>query len=465
MTPLLSVLLPVWLAAPPPGVVTRMLPEGAEGGAVLVATGRGLYRNAGQGWDLVLARGAVHDLVGLRGGWLAAAADGLYEAVGDRVRAHALGAGARARSLAVAADGGVWAATDAGLYARAAGERDFTLDVRLPAGPIRAVRAVGEHVWIARNGELWTRDADGAWRARVRGLGPGWWELVGAAATRFGVLLAVPRGLWRVEGDEVRRIEHAGGDLHALAIADGTVWLASARGLLRTSLDRLGSGVPELVVEGEAFDAVQDAGGLLVMTRSGVARLPLQSARRPLAYRRPRVDPSALQRAVIAYQGLSPSRMRRLAARARQTAWWPQLRLNASWDLDRARDADRDQTFSSGAVRQLRDSARERDTNFGLDLQLTWNLARLAEPDDLLAISRERRELVELRDQVLERVNRLYFERRRVLEERAAAAPEEQRALALRAEELSAQLDGWTGGLFSRLETSADSPQNEGNHP
>ena len=52
MTPLLSVLLPVWLAAPPPGVVTRVLPEGPEGGAVLVATGRGLYRNAGQGWDL-----------------------------------------------------------------------------------------------------------------------------------------------------------------------------------------------------------------------------------------------------------------------------------------------------------------------------------------------------------------------------------------------------------------------------
>ncbi len=116
-------------------------------------------------------------------------------------------------------------------------------------------------------------------------------------------------------------------------------------------------------------------------------------------------------------------------------------------------------------MHQLRDSSRERDTNFGLDLQLTWDLARLAEPDDLLAISRERRELVELRDQVLERVNRLYFERRRVLEERAAAAPEEQRALALRAEELSAQLDGWTGGLFSRLETTSDSPRNEGNQP
>jgi hypothetical protein len=52
-----------------------------------------------------------------------------------------------------------------------------------------------------------------------------------------------------------------------------------------------------------------------------------------------------------------------------------------------------------------------------------------------------------------------------VLEERAAAAPEEQRALALRAQELSAQLDGWTGGLFSRLEASADSPQNEGSQP
>ena len=100
------------------------------------------------------------------------------------------------------------------------------------------------------------------------------------------------------------------------------------------------------------------------------------------------------------------------------------------------------------------DSARERDTSVGLDLQLTWDLARFGEPDELLSISRERRELVELRDQVLERVNRLYYERRRVLEERGAAAPDQARALALRAEELAAQLDGWTGGQFSRLEAS-----------
>jgi hypothetical protein len=465
---LLGVLLPVWLAAPPPGAATRLV---ALDNGLLAATERGLYRSAGRGWSLVLARGAVSDLVGLRGGWLAAAGGGLYEATRGAVRARALGAGARARSLAVDGDGSIWVATEAGLYARRTGDTDFTLDTKLPAGAVHAVRATGTQVWIARDGELWSRRGDGSWRARLRGLGPGWWELVGAVPLPSGTLLAVPRGLWRVEGEEARRIEHAGGELRAIVAANGAVWLASTRGVLRTPLERLGSGVPELVVEGEAFDAIPDVDTLLVMTRSGVARLPLSRARQPLArpsllppgYRAARVDPLDLQRAVISYQGLSPSHMRRLAERARRTAWWPEVRLSAAWDRDRARDEDRDETFTSGALRKLRDSARERDSSLGIDVQLSWDLPRLTDPDDLLAISRERRELVELRDQVLERVNRLYFERRRVLQEHAAAEPDAARALSLRAQELGAQLDGWTGGQFSRLE--ATSPPNPRSKP
>lgn len=452
---LLRVLLPVWLAAPPPGTATRLLPEEA---GVLAGTERGLYRNAGRGWDLVLARGAVRDLVSLREGWLAAAEGGLYEGGRSALRLHALGAGAHAHSVAAAADGRAWAATEAGLYARPAGAEDFALDTRLPAGPVQAVRVTGERVWIARDGELWVREADGSWSARLRGLAPGWWELVGAAAVPSGVLLAVPQGVWRVGDHDERRFESAAGELHALAVADSTAWLASSRGLFRTPLERLGSGVPEQVLEAEAFDVVPDSGALLVVTRSGVARLPPQPVVRALSYQRPRVDPLEVQRAVIAYQGLSPSLMRRLAERARATAWWPQVRLSAGWDREQARDADRDEAFTSGALHQLHDSARQSGSSVGLDLQFTWDLARIAEPDDGIAISRERRELVELRDQVLERVNRLYFERQRVLEEQAAAAPDQERALSLRAQELASQLDGWSGGQFSRLEASSSPP-------
>jgi hypothetical protein len=65
---------------------------------------------------------------------------------------------------------------------------------------------------------------------------------------------------------------------------------------------------------------------------------------------------------------------------------------------------------------------------------------------------------VTLRDQVLERVNHLYFQRLRVLAQLDAldAADAAKRTeLELDAAEISAQLDAWSGGLFSRLETNS----------
>ena len=64
-----------------------------------------------------------------------------------------------------------------------------------------------------------------------------------------------------------------------------------------------------------------------------------------------------------------------------------------------------------------------------------WELEDLALPDNALAVSRERRLVVSLRDQVLERVNHLYFQRVRLLGELAALPGEaaaKQRELELR---------------------------------
>jgi hypothetical protein len=105
-------------------------------------------------------------------------------------------------------------------------------------------------------------------------------------------------------------------------------------------------------------------------------------------------------------------------------------------------------------VRDLFDRDSGRSQGLELDLQLTWELSRLADPGQALSISRERRQLIELRDQVLERVNRLYFERLRLLARLSALTPEqreEQGELELRVDELAAHLDAWTGGMFSKL--------------
>ncbi len=132
------------------------------------------------------------------------------------------------------------------------------------------------------------------------------------------------------------------------------------------------------------------------------------------------------------------------------------MRTSLSLDRDRDRAWEHDQTFSSGGVRDLFDRDSGRSRGLGLDVQLTWELSRLADPAQALSISRERRELIELRDQVLERVNRLYFERRRVLAQLdREPQPADAGSLEIKAHELAAQLDAWTGGLFSRLDASS----------
>jgi hypothetical protein len=65
-------------------------------------------------------------------------------------------------------------------------------------------------------------------------------------------------------------------------------------------------------------------------------------------------------------------------------------------------------------------------------------------------VSREARLVIQLRDDVLDEVNQLYFERQRVLASLDAPPPDVPVALLrLRAAELASGLDAWTGGWFS----------------
>ena len=60
--------------------------------------------------------------------------------------------------------------------------------------------------------------------------------------------------------------------------------------------------------------------------------------------------------------------------------------------------------------------------------------------------------MVQLRDEILEDVTRLYFERKRLLAELSETRPEDTQKLRekrLRVEELTAHIDALTGGRFS----------------
>lgn len=450
---------PVHVSGLPPGSPVRLLPTPR---GVLLGSDRGLYRREDAGWALVMGRGGVRDLArGTRETWIAAGA-GLFvwpdhSAVPVPV---GLGAGARVGSVAVDGEGRVFAGTEVGLFAREPGARTFRRDHALPAGTVAGVRAAGGSVWAATRGRLWVREAGGRFEPRLRRLAEGWWELRGAAETADEVWLAVPRGLWRVGPAGPRALELPLGELRALLITGEVAWVASERGLFGLTLASTAApAVPEL--GGDAFDLALDGDRLLVALERGLLAVPLARAATPLIAEPggsdlPALELPVLHRAVLAYQGLGPSRINGVEERARRAALLPEVRMAFALGREREQDRDLDQVFTSGALRELSDHSRGRDTELALSVQLTWDLAEHRDPARAIAVSRERRELVELRDQVLERVNGLYFEWLRVRSRLRARPPESERSeLSIRARELAAHLDAWTGGLFSRLARSS----------
>ena len=440
----------------------------SSGGAARLAD---VHEDAG-GWTLVLARGGVRDLSAGARGTLIATGAGLYEwpASAEEPRSLPLGAGARVHAVAATAGGEVWVASEVGLFARAPEARHFRRVESLPAGEVRAVRALAEEIWAATRGTLWSGRDPLGFEPRLKSLATGWWELRDVARVPSGTLVAVPRGLWHLPDDPgaagvPTRIELGLGELRALAWVGERLWVASERGVYTLQGTAPDLSRSEVVVDREAFAVELASRGLLVATPDGVGILPLTPARAP-AFSvtdpgRGQPDVLAVQRAVLAYLELSPARVAQLEARSRRAAWLPELRATWSLERDKRIDRDHDQSFSSGEVRNLFDRTRESDVGYSVDVRLVWELSKLASPDDALAVSRERRQLVELRDQVLERVNRLYFERVRVLGSLASLAPDarERAEAELRMSELTAHLNAWTGGLFSRLD--ADPPPSQ----
>lgn len=88
------------------------------------------------------------------------------------------------------------------------------------------------------------------------------------------------------------------------------------------------------------------------------------------------------------------------------------------------------------------------------DVRLTWKLSDMVWSSDQTAIDSRSKLMVELREQVIDQVTRIYFERRRLQVELSAcsyADSGERMAAEMRVAELTALLDGYTGGAFSRL--------------
>ena len=158
-----------------------------------------------------------------------------------------------------------------------------------------------------------------------------------------------------------------------------------------------------------------------------------------------------VQKMAVDYSNLKNGKINRWHAQSRLASLLPDLSFGKDFsrsnnnDVDRGSTSDRD-TFISGPD----------DINQGWDFNISWDLGDLIFNSSQTSIDGREKLMVELRNEVLSEVTRLYYERRRLQKDFLATPPEtsdEHTEIMLRIDELTALIDGMTGGKFGyRLE-------------
>jgi hypothetical protein len=479
-----------WLPLEAPAGVDRAaeaLAVDPSSGRIAVGGERGVaLGEPGAPLERVLTRGPVHDLLFERDGALLAATEvGLFRIErADQVRVERVGTGDAARQVRALAMSGnaVVAATGAGVFERTASEPSVWRRVPgLPFGEARRAaivnRADGKpEVWAAIDGALWTASEEqGGRRVTLPGAAQGEEGPVDLASTASGDLLVVLRrslavrsatGTWRVEP-----LVLPPGALPVRIAADaGGLWLATDAGLLHAPgpagpWQRVGgpAGSTAVAAVAGARDRLVVATAQGLLRRAAVSEPPSGATSprpAPAPARALRGDPpiTAVQRRALQYVSLDPRRMHQLWDAAGRRAWAPEVVVRGDYgeDTDRARSWD--ETFVSGDTHSLFDRDRKRADGYSVSLGLSWDLGDAVFNLDRIDVSREARLVIQLRDDVLDEVNQIYFERQRVLASLDAPPADVPVALLrLRAAELASGLDAWTGGWFSEQLVHPDS--------
>jgi hypothetical protein len=154
-----------------------------------------------------------------------------------------------------------------------------------------------------------------------------------------------------------------------------------------------------------------------------------------------------VQQAAIKYAEVEPEKIMRWRKQAAKKALLPQVSIGL----------DRNTTdlwhWEGGSTTKVDDDIlRKGHDSIGWDVRLTWDLGELIWNDDQTNIDVRSKLMVQLRDDILDEVTKLYFERLRVRSELDNLSIEDRKKRfekELRLQELTASLDALTGGYFS----------------
>jgi hypothetical protein len=141
--------------------------------------------------------------------------------------------------------------------------------------------------------------------------------------------------------------------------------------------------------------------------------------------------------------------------RARLAGWLPEIRARVDRRLARGESVD----LGASVTTALAPVGIDSDNDVRYELRATWDLGKFAFNPDEIAAHFQALRTADARREIESLVIRLYFERRRLKADLAAAdANDMSRSglkLELRIEEVEAELDALTGGAFTRLRRPA----------
>jgi hypothetical protein len=445
----------------------------AAGVRVALGTGSSVWLAArGEVAQRALRAGAVRDLAFAPDGTLWIASErGVLELSDSAAIPHAFGTGASGRATRLLWLGdALLAGSEDGLVLRPPGGAFARLNGEAPEGGVRALAALGPRAALAIVGTEIARVELDAGRRVVSKLAredlpAGDGAPLDLVLLASGEALALrERGLARRDASGAwARIPLAlppGAEPARIAASASGVWIATSAGALfardaRGPFERLGppagsATLNALVIRGQELLLAGPRGALRGEVR---AQLPAAraDARAKLAIRAS-AEPSVLaaQRAALRYLALEPHYSASLRERPRRSALAPVLEIYGSTGEGHTRERDWDQAFTSGFDREFLDRHLKHGSDYDAGARVVWNLGNTIYHPEEIDASREAREWIELRDEVLDEVAQLYFERRRALLDAARETDSYAAArLELRAAELAAGLDAWTGGWWS----------------
>jgi len=156
-----------------------------------------------------------------------------------------------------------------------------------------------------------------------------------------------------------------------------------------------------------------------------------------------------VREAAIVYAEVHPDKILKWRRAAAASAWLPDLKVEYS----KGKDWQSSTYFYSTSSQKYKDDDITKGKDDGWSISANWELGELVWNSDQTSIDSRSRLVVQLRDDVLAEVTRLYFERRRLMVSILMSPPDkaaDKIEQELRLQELTAGLDAMTGSYFSR---------------